>query len=407
MATIPAGQKFHTVSAHVDTTNKGSAQANSDREVFTMQDIEDSVGGGSVTSLTTTGSSGSAATLIVGVLNIPTPVIPFTSLTTTGSGLSTLVSGVLNIPSPSVGTGTGGTLSVWSGSGSSTTLTDGPIKKGVGNDSVIIGATGSMTADGEASIAIGSANASTGSVSVALGYSTTASGNYSTAMGESSTASGLGSTALGKSTQATSSYSFAAGNTTQATSQGSTAFGWFTEATSPFSTAMGSGSVASGSWSTAMGRNTTADGSYSTAMGRDTNATGDYSTAMGQDTTASGNISIAIGKDNTSATLGSITIGEGLTSQAYKETIMGTFASDAATTPTPGSWVVTDRLFTIGNGDTDASKSTAFSILKNGITVLPALQSSSSFANDTTAAAGGVPIGGLYRDNNNVKIRMT
>jgi hypothetical protein len=131
MATIPAGQKFHTVSAHVDTTNKGSAQANSDREVFTMQDIEDSVGGGSVTSLTTTGSSGSAATLIVGVLNIPTPVIPFTSLTTTGSGLSTLVSGVLNIPSPSVGTGTGGTLSVWSGSGSSTTLTDGPIKKGV------------------------------------------------------------------------------------------------------------------------------------------------------------------------------------------------------------------------------------------------------------------------------------
>jgi hypothetical protein len=46
MATIPAGQKFHTVSAHVDTTNKGSAQANSDREVFTMQDITDSVGGG-------------------------------------------------------------------------------------------------------------------------------------------------------------------------------------------------------------------------------------------------------------------------------------------------------------------------------------------------------------------------
>jgi hypothetical protein len=72
MATIPAGQKFHTVSAHVDTTNKGSAQANSDREVFTMQDIEDSVGGGLVTSLTTTGDSG-AATLVSGVLNIPTP----------------------------------------------------------------------------------------------------------------------------------------------------------------------------------------------------------------------------------------------------------------------------------------------------------------------------------------------
>jgi hypothetical protein len=100
MATIPAGQKFHTVSAHVDTTNKGSAQANSNREVFTMQDIEDSVGGGLVTSLTTTGDSG-AATLVSGVLNIPEYTDTVTSLTTTGdSGAATLVSGVLNIPTP-------------------------------------------------------------------------------------------------------------------------------------------------------------------------------------------------------------------------------------------------------------------------------------------------------------------
>ena len=55
-------------------------------------------GGGVVTSLTTTGTSGDAATLSVGVLNIPTPVIPFTSLTTTGSGVATLTTGVLNIP---------------------------------------------------------------------------------------------------------------------------------------------------------------------------------------------------------------------------------------------------------------------------------------------------------------------
>tara|TARA_R110000796_G_C14369478_1_gene413818 strand:+ start:76 stop:663 length:588 start_codon:yes stop_codon:yes gene_type:complete len=72
MAVIPAGQKFHTVSSSVSTENKGSAQANSNREVFTMQDIEDSVGGGLVTSLTTIGDSG-AATLVAGVLNIPTP----------------------------------------------------------------------------------------------------------------------------------------------------------------------------------------------------------------------------------------------------------------------------------------------------------------------------------------------
>ena len=55
-------------------------------------------GGGTVTSLTTTGTG--VSTLLAGVLNIPTPVIPFTSLTTTGTGASTLASGVLNIPTP-------------------------------------------------------------------------------------------------------------------------------------------------------------------------------------------------------------------------------------------------------------------------------------------------------------------
>ena len=57
-----------------------------------------------IVSLTTVGTSGTAATLISGVLDIPTPVIPFTSLTTTGiSGVSTLLNGVLNIPDYAIG----------------------------------------------------------------------------------------------------------------------------------------------------------------------------------------------------------------------------------------------------------------------------------------------------------------
>ena len=43
MANIPATQKFHTVSGNVDTLNRGSALANSNRAVFTMQDIIDTV----------------------------------------------------------------------------------------------------------------------------------------------------------------------------------------------------------------------------------------------------------------------------------------------------------------------------------------------------------------------------
>jgi hypothetical protein len=43
MATIPNAQKFHTVSSTVDTTDRGSAEFQSQREVYTMQDIVDSV----------------------------------------------------------------------------------------------------------------------------------------------------------------------------------------------------------------------------------------------------------------------------------------------------------------------------------------------------------------------------
>ena len=51
MADIPLTNKFHTVAESVDTTNRGSAQANSDREAYTMSDIIATVnasGGGTI-----------------------------------------------------------------------------------------------------------------------------------------------------------------------------------------------------------------------------------------------------------------------------------------------------------------------------------------------------------------------
>ena len=81
-------------------------------------------------SLTTTGASGTAATLNAGVLDIPTPVIPtvpFTSLSTTGTtGPATLVSGVLNIPQY---TGSGGGMTSFdvAGNTGSATITDSDV----------------------------------------------------------------------------------------------------------------------------------------------------------------------------------------------------------------------------------------------------------------------------------------
>ena len=51
MSIIPSGQKFHTVPSSVNTQEKGSALANSQREIYTMQDIIDSVPSGGVQSV--------------------------------------------------------------------------------------------------------------------------------------------------------------------------------------------------------------------------------------------------------------------------------------------------------------------------------------------------------------------
>ncbi len=100
---------------------------------------------------------------------------------------------------------------------------------------------------------------------------------------------------------------------------------------------LGIDTVASGSVSTAMGNNTIASGSQSTAMGESTIASGFKSTAMGRSTTA----------------------------KSFVETVIGTFNTDY-TPASIFSFVSDDRLFVIGNGFEDSSRSDAMVVLKNG-----------------------------------------
>ena len=72
MATIPNTQKFHTVKGTVDTVERGSAQFSMDRDIYTMQDILDTVihPGGYVTSID--GSTGTnITTSISGTASVP------------------------------------------------------------------------------------------------------------------------------------------------------------------------------------------------------------------------------------------------------------------------------------------------------------------------------------------------
>ena len=116
-------------------------------------------------------------------------------------------------------------------------------------------------------------------------------------------------------------FSFATGFNNVANSSASSAFGVSTTASGIGATTFGTGSVASRQ--------------YSTAFGGATEASGDYSFAVGLTTKAESRLSLAIGRMN---------VGGG----------------------TPDLWIWDDPLFEIGNGETIANRSNAFTVLKNG-----------------------------------------
>ena len=179
---------------------------------------------------------------------------------------------------------------------------------------------------------------SIGTWSFASGLNTKADGNSSTAMGNNTIASGIGSTAMG--------------NNTIASENSSTAMGSYSTASGVNSTVMGFSSIASGDNSTSMGIGTTASGGSSTAMGYASTAMGYASTAMGYISTANGNYSTAMGRYVTAQSYASLTIGN-------RNVILGNATS----------WVATDPIFVIGNGDVSVP-SNAFTVLKNGRTAI-------------------------------------
>ena len=131
------------------------------------------------------------------------------------------------------------------------------------------------------------------------------------------------------------SHSIAASTSRGATGLYSTAFGIHTIASGDGSIALGNTVTASGLNSTAMGNSSWAEGAYSNVFGYFNHALGNYSTAMGIETKAEALALTAIGSFN---------IGGG----------------------TIDDWIGTDPLFEIGNGQDNANRDNAITVLKNG-----------------------------------------
>ena len=200
--------------------------------------------------------------------------------------------------------------------------------------------------------AFGAFNTSTGTGSLAAGEQNTASGNNSVSLGNNNTSSGGGSFAVGQTNISSGENSIALGNSNTASGSNSIAMGIQSKATADNAFALGQGAKATTQASVAIGPNAQAQALNSFAIGPDTSASGQYAFAMGNATTAAGLSSFSLGHGTRASNMSGFSIGQ-------FNTVDGA--------PEPGSYTnMAKRLFTIGNGSSDASRSDAFMVLRNG-----------------------------------------
>jgi hypothetical protein len=203
----------------------------------------------------------------------------------------------------------------------------------------------------------------------AWGENTTASGHGTTVWGDQTKASGRSATAWGLETTASGINTTAWGQSTTASNNRSTAWGESTIASGEKSTVWGTDNTASGTNSTAWGSGNTSTESYSSVWGQNNQATGVLSTAWGVENEASGGQSTAWGSGTHAAGVRSTAWGYETVAHSANETVLGHFS----TSYIPSSQVNivgTDRLLVLGNGTSNANRSNALTILKNGKTAI-------------------------------------
>ncbi len=123
-----------------------------------------------------------------------------------------------------------------------------------------------------------------------------------------------------------------------------------------------------GNYPTAFGIDNTASGIGSFAIGENNIVSGNHSFAAGTGNTVSEISSTALGAFNDSNSNATLAAGSNTIADSYGQISLGLF--NTAVTGTTGSYVSTDRLLVIGNGNSSANKSDALTILKNGNTTL-------------------------------------
>ena len=191
---------------------------------------------------------------------------------------------------------------------------------------------------------------------------------------------------------------------------------------------LGSNTVASADNAMALGTNNTVSAAYAMAIGQSNNITGAganqslaagfgntitgiESQAFGFSNTASGDRSTARGNTNTASGANSFASGANSTASAFNSHVMGNnLENTSGASLVVGVWnePVTNTKFQVGVGTGVNDKKNALDVRNNGHIIMEVLQQSASYSNDANAAAGGVPVGGLYKHGSGaVHIRVT
>ncbi len=255
--------------------------------------------------------------------------------------------------------------------------------------------------------ALGEGNNVTGIFSRAVGQGNTISGGYSSAVGQGNTTSGLYSGAFGRANQVQQQESFAFGSNNITNAFRSSLIGYNNNSTGTQSNAIGVNNTLIGQNAIALGRNNTLNAKNSFGFGFDNivGKSGDDSVsiyAYGFGNQVENNNNFAFGKGLTSP----LESGDPLAGTG-NQTLVGQFNKNSKT----------NNAIIFGTGTSDGNRETSIRLKKAGFHApsgnrtsgmsFQNLKDSTSYADDAAAAAGFVEIGELYRNGNNIKIRMT
>ena len=238
---------------------------------------------------------------------------------------------------------------------------------GGGGSAGLVSGTGTDSMQSASSLTTGAANASEANT---------------IALGDSSVASSEDNIAIGKQAEAAGDNAFARRNI---------AIGYDSLANNEKDVAIGTQAQATGARSTAIGDNANGSGSRAVVIGASSSATAFSSCVFGAFSTATAEGATVVGGYGSSATaVDAIAVGKEADATAIGAIAIGKLAQATA-----------DGAVAIGSG---INAVTADTVTMDKLQILD--YANINYADDTAAAAGGIPLGGVYHNAGALKIRI-